>query len=336
MMGRSGALDYVYAQASGKLAKSFIGKRSKLLFESNSLQDLWLQVFKTNVPLVPETLLAQEIEKEAEKKFLQEYTALISKFTNPPKIFLRLLRTYEYSNIKKINYALAHKHTILPVLTDLGKHAKLHYKAWPSIEGITHGTPLSWLKEPVSGADVKKLETKLDQQCIHELWNSLNDLSSNERFVSEKLLREEIVIQNIIWALRLKTYYSLANDTIINTLACASHTPSRTDVLSGKAVQVLEKPLDSYSEWEKWEYNFLLNPPEETGLWTLDPRWMQKKANAHLTEMAYNLFHNQPSISSIVCWFKIKQHELDLIRTAAEGLRLNVESKTLKDFAGVL
>ena len=38
----------------------------------------------------------------------------------------------------------------------------------------------------------------------------------------------------------------------------------------------------------------------------------------------------------LVTWFKIKQFELDCIRTAAEGLRLNVEQGKVQEFAGVV
>ena len=47
-------------------------------------------------------------------------------------------------------------------------------------------------------------------------------------------------------------------------------------------------------------------------------------------------FHKNPmSVTSFVSWFKIKQNELDNIRTAAEGLRLDVDVEKVKEAAGI-
>ena len=41
------------------------------------------------------------------------------------------------------------------------------------------------------------------------------------------------------------------------------------------------------------------------------------------------------SVTSFVAWFRIKQYELDCIRTVAEGLRLGVESEKVMEVAGL-
>lgn len=53
-MDRSGASAFVYAKASGMLAKSYIGKRTVKLFEARTLADLWTLLFEEEVPLIPE------------------------------------------------------------------------------------------------------------------------------------------------------------------------------------------------------------------------------------------------------------------------------------------
>ena len=67
-MDKSGAAAYVYAKASGILARSFVGNRTQKLFEAKSLSELWTLVFKTEVPLVPEVMLAKQIEVEAQNR----------------------------------------------------------------------------------------------------------------------------------------------------------------------------------------------------------------------------------------------------------------------------
>ena len=72
MMDKSAADSYVYAKASGMLAKSYVGDRARELFSFNSLQELWSFLFKAEVPVVPEALLARALEKEAFDKANQK------------------------------------------------------------------------------------------------------------------------------------------------------------------------------------------------------------------------------------------------------------------------
>ena len=67
-MDSSSASAYVYAKACGMLAKSFIGARKDKLFEVSALADLWTLLFNCEVPLVPEALLAKQIEEKAKTK----------------------------------------------------------------------------------------------------------------------------------------------------------------------------------------------------------------------------------------------------------------------------
>ena len=57
-MDRTGAACYVYAKASGMLAKSFVGSKAVKLFNVKSLQELWSLLFTDEVPAVPQTILA--------------------------------------------------------------------------------------------------------------------------------------------------------------------------------------------------------------------------------------------------------------------------------------
>ena len=66
-MDKSGADAFVYAKASGMLAKSFVGPRTQLIFEAKKLSELWSLLFSEEVPLIPEVLLAKEIEKMDKK-----------------------------------------------------------------------------------------------------------------------------------------------------------------------------------------------------------------------------------------------------------------------------
>ena len=80
----------------------------------------------------------------------------------------------------------------------------------------------------------------------------------------------------------------------------------------------------------------LLNPHEEGVVWKIDPRWVQQSAKTAFNAKALRQFRKHPFTANVlVTWFKIKQYELDCIRTAAEGLRLNVAQDKIQEFAGL-
>lgn len=330
-MNRSGASAFVYAKASGMLARSYVGKNADKLFEAKSLSDLWKLIFNTEVPLVPETLLADALEKAAEKKFVDDFIGLVSCYDNPDPIYLALIRMYEYSNLKECASALFLGETEKPALVDISPYSRLNFNAWPKIDEITFGTIFDWYNEVPTRKTQSEVDRKLDIQYTRELWKSVQEIPFNEREPVKSLIREELVLQNIIWALRLKVFYNMQDDDIIPWLASENEVATKDDVLAGPAIEILDKSIDSYSEWENWQYSEYLNPHEEGTFWKVDPCWFQHALNIKITKKAKKMFHQNPfSTAVLVAWFKIKHFELNCIRTAAEGLRMSVDEAQMK------
>ena len=94
-MDNSTALAFCYAQAAGLLQKSFVKTRASLLFAPESLADLWDLLFKEPAPLVPEAMLAQQIEEKASQRFLSQYQYFLNQFDCPPAILTDLLKIFE-------------------------------------------------------------------------------------------------------------------------------------------------------------------------------------------------------------------------------------------------
>ena len=52
--------------------------------------------------------------------------------------------------------------------------------------------------------------------------------------------------------------------------------------------------------------------------------------------MAGILFHQYPmTVDSLIGWYKLKEYELECIRTAVESLRLGVNAKDAMNAAGI-
>lgn len=332
-MDRSGEGAYVYAKASGMLAKSFIGERVSRLFEVRSLAELWSLLFKTEVPAVPEFYLAQQIEQTAEKKFLDDYIKLLRSYAKPSPVLVALLHFYDIDNLKDIAAALCLGKKEMPYLADIGSYSFLHYKKWPDIAAITQGSPVSWYNTVPDIHSQHAMDLRLDREYTRFLWQTVQSLSAADRETVEPLIKEEIILDNILWALRLRVYYNMDEDEIRSRLVDAGD--GGPNVLASPAIAALKRPIDSFAAWEDWKYAELLNPNEEGSVWTIDPRWVQLSAKVVLQKKAKRAFHKDPfSVSVLVSWFKLKQYELDCIRTVAEGLRLNVSSSQMAELTG--
>ncbi len=332
-MDKSSATEYVFAKSQGMLAKSFVGPRKINLFSAKTLSDLWRLLFETSAPLVPESMLAKLIEEEAEKVFINDYIKLLSSFDTPDLIAVHLLRYYDFQNIKEINSAILRGHTSIPKIADIGNYSQLNYSQWPKVNLITKNSDIAWLNTVPTVETQKDVDSRLDIQYTKELWRCVQNLSGSEKKSVEKLIKEHIVLQNVLWAIRLKTYYGYTYDNIMQQLVFADDAHPHNDILAGPAINVMDRQFDSWDSWSDWKYVELLNPNDEGSVWKIDPTWLQNSINVHLNKMAYKSFtKNYSSAHILVAWYKIKEYELNCIRTCVEGLRLNVDTEQLKQF----
>lgn len=264
-MERSEAISYVYAKACGILAKSFVGKRAKKLFEVNNITELWRLVLNQDLPLLPESMLAQKLEEQCKENFLKTFDKLVAYFDNPAQVLLCLQKD-------------------------------------------------------------DRLEKDTGLKYARELWNSTNKIMGEEKASVESLVHEYLIIENIVWALRLRVYYEMTPEEIIPHLASLDGKASLADPLACEAIKILEKQLDVRDDWKNWKYEKLLNPIDEGSFWKLDPCWVQYIFNVFLVKKAKKVFRENPfNVAMLVAFYIIKKQELTYIRSATEGLRLGVD-----------
>jgi len=335
-MDKSAAGSYIYAKASGIIGKSFTNQRANLLFEARSLTDLWSLLFKSNPPAIPEMLLAEEIEKEAFKRFIDQYTYFVSLYDKPDPILIDQLFIYEAENLKEIGSALSSGETVCPHLIDLGKFSQLNTKAWPDVAAITKGSPYAWYDHVPGFHEQQQMEFKIDMQVIRHLWQALQQTKGEDHAALEKLYLNEYSIKNIVWALRLKLNYKWDDEKIIKNLIYVTDAPNAADPLAGPAIQILEKEVDNYSQWEDWKFKELVNPHVSGEVWKIEPSWIERKNRIRMNRLASQVFHEYPmTTASLIGWYKIKNFELSCIRTAVESLRMGINSQDAKNAVGI-
>lgn len=324
-MERSGANAFVYGRLCGMLGKSFVGGRESALFDAATLADLWTAVFGTEVPLIPQMMLAQKIEVEAERRFIAQYTRLFEMYDRPAPLLFELLRFYDVENLKEMGAALCSHETDMPRIVELGSYSTLNYDKWPNIAAVTASSPFSWYDKSPTEHEQQYVHVRLDNQYVGMMWEAAHKMPQNIRKAAVNFVRDEAVMNNIAWALRLKVYYNMEKDEVQKHLSSAKKV-SETDEIAGPAMQMLEWPADSWDVWSKWKYAFLLNP-HDTDDWSVDPLWVERESKARQQKAAERLFRAYPLTEMpLVAWFRIKQHECDMIRMAAEGIRLGIRA----------
>ena len=334
-MDKTAADAYTYARASGILAKSFVGSKARELFAVHTLQELWTLVIRTEVPAVPETLLARELEKAAQTNFINQFKNLIGTYSNPSRILISLLNFYDYDNVKEIGAALCFNEKEMPDIIDTAPYSLVDYSKWPDIKAMTSGGPLSWYDTVPAVSEQQSDDHRLDCQYVQTLISSLKHDGSACSQDLEDLFIEKYQFENILWALRLKIFYGMDESEIKEHLAYEKG-EGRRDRLAGAALKILDWPVDDHEKWKKWTHADLLNPYVDGEIWSVDPRWMANAYSRRFVGRATRLFHQYPlTVCPLVCWYIIKQHELENIRTASECIRLNASVDDALAVAGL-
>lgn len=325
-MDTSSASSYVYAKASGILARSFTGAKAAKLFGAQKLADLWTLVFDEEVPSVPEIILAKTIEQKAAEKFIGEYKKLLAAYDQPAQALVDLLQYFDYENLKSLGAAAAMGQKDVPPLFDISPYNLLNYGAWPSIQKMTQDSELAWYDKAPEVVEQQQLDNELDLQFIEKLWSSSQELFGEEKKIVQDLIAERYSMRNVVWVLRLKLYYKMDKNKIVQRLAFLDPRNGKMDPLGGAALEILDKYVENWDDWKNWKYAKFLNPREEGSLWSVDPRWVEESSEKEFIKKATKKFHANPcGEASLLCWYFVKAKELDYIRMATEALRLNVK-----------
>jgi vacuolar-type H+-ATPase subunit C/Vma6 len=280
-----------------------------------------------------------DLERRIIGRAVKQMSALVLSFRNPPELLLRLVRVYEYGDIKSALSAIAGREVKAPEFIGLGALGTVNFKAYPDLAAMVKDTEFAFLLNEDIHADRDGilLQTKLDRRYYTLLWNSLFLLPEKDRTAIKKILAEEISLRNASWALRLRVYYGMAPEEIKKILVPVSiekkYIPSDDSsaadgTLAEDAAASLSMALDSRSDWEKWNRVEFLNPEKSGEPWNVDPRYFQNAASQHLYRLARQLFRRNPfSIDTVSCFIKLKQFEEDLLTSVAEGLGLGLSAK---------
>ena len=325
---------YAYAKACGIIGRSFVGKRISSLAGLRNLNELDRLIFPDNFNKLPASELLSDLERRIVERTLREIMVIANSFSSLPELVVRMLRVYEYNDLKACIQNIAAGKKELPPLCDIGRFGTINFKAFPDLSAMLKNTEFEYLlfnelKTIDNNTDINSIETIIDVLYYHGLINSLSQLSAEDRFMMQQMLASEISLHNCAWALRLRTYYHKRTDEIgsyMIDLKINGRT-AKAASLAAEALESLDFHLDARNHWEGWKWEKLLNSEMVTLHWTVNPRYFQNAAAWYLYKLALKGFHRSPlSISAIFCYIRLKQFEEDLLTSVAEGLALGLDS----------
>ncbi|GHV68625.1 hypothetical protein AGMMS49928_08610 [Spirochaetia bacterium] len=335
-MPGTGERAYVYARSCGMLEKSFIGKRIAQLGSLTRLTELDRLIFPLAGRELPERELLRDLETRITGRAVKQVITLLSSFKKPPEFLVRLLRVYEYSDLKTCLNAFAGGERHVPAFTDISPFGTVNFKAYPDISAMLRGTEFEFLlkKDLINPSEGKLdpgkcilIETELDRLYYTRLWQALLALAPRDRISAEKILPEEIALRNVLWVLRLRTYFEMPADEVRKQLMEGEkiRRKGRGASLTADAEAILDLALDNRQEWEGWSREEFLNPVPANGIWWVDPRYFQNAVADYLYRLARRAFHRSPfSLDTVFCFIKLKQYEEDILTSVAEGLGLGM------------
>ncbi len=336
-MDRNTAADFVYAKACGMYSKSFVGKRSQKLFETRSISELCNLVLPGDIPLLPESRLAEFLEKKITENLVKDFLKLLSAYDKPDPLSLALISKYDFANLKTACHEEVHGKLDESFLIDISPYSIFNWAKWPDLKAVVKDSFIDSEKMPTNGSSIEDLQhwdSSLDEIYYQSVWDALNSLPSVDRKSCEKLIREEMILQTIVWILRLRTYFNLKTKDIKPLLLNIEDKKTKEPVCK-PAYFAFDKALDEWDLWKDWEYAWLINPAEEGMPWVLDPRRVEFSAQKYVYMLARKQFRESAFTAGIlVSFFKIKQLEEYMIRFAAENLRVGSDNSFKAEFFG--
>jgi vacuolar-type H+-ATPase subunit C/Vma6 len=176
-----------------------------------------------------------------------------------------------------------------------------------------------------------RIENRLDREYYSRLLSLAEGLPAGDRAGILRLVRHEITLANVVWALRLRFFFGLTGEN-----AGALMIPGTADSSRRAVSRAFEIPADSLEEWRKWRFSWLIEDQFTESFQAPDPIRASRHADLRLYTRAHQLFHQSPfTLAPLFAWFKLKEYETGILKSAAEALWLSVPEQELLALVGI-
>lgn len=326
-MKRVSKYAFIHAKMHGLMAKSFLDERLRSLLRLASLADILNTLFPAQDSPVSDQDLVHVIQRRFEERTIQTLVRMLTFFPEPPALLVHVLREYEYRNLKTL--IRGRFSAVKDVrLWDIGRYGEIPASAASDFPAVLRKTRFHGFEAKIAEEPLFRIEFDLDRQYYDELAGHVRALPAGERKLALPLLEYEIILQNIIWALRLRYYfhYSLEQTRELLFPLGFSRVRSQVEIM-------YDLPFDSPELWKSWKLGRMLVKTRDG---RVDPESAEAHALLYLYRKTRRTFYDCPfTLSSVYAFFRIKQYEARMIQSAAEGVRMGLSSSELAGLMGV-
>jgi vacuolar-type H+-ATPase subunit C/Vma6 len=278
----------------------------------------------------PPRTLTIELEARIVRAGIDSMRYVLETLGEPVEILVHLLRKLEYQSVKTMIRGMARGKTESVRIWDLGPYAGIHLDAGADYEKAIMASPYAWVLPHVRTKPPARVENMLDTEYYSRLLALARGLPAGERTGILRLVRHEVTLANVIWALRLRFFFGFTWEN-----ARALLIPGLADSSRRAVSRAFEIPPDSIEEWRKWRFAWLIEDQFTESFQAPDPIRAGRHADLRLYTRAHQLFHQGPfTLAPLFAWFKLKEYETSLLKSAVEALWLSIPEQELLALVG--
>jgi hypothetical protein len=321
---------YVYARVCGSLARSYLGDRAKVLAMSARVGEVWRAIFGESPPALPEAELATAAERGVSARAIEALRRIAGSLLRDEPFFAALVRKWEFAYLKNALASIVERSPEAPDIEDPYLKPGFDIQGYPDLDVMLRKTRYQWIIE--SGLDdLPAVKNALDRQYYTELWDSITTVPAGLVGTIPDLVRVEAELENLVWGLRLKRYYSMGAAEIEQLLIELGGVDVRSPTLRAVAFRA-----DSRSEWVGWKWENLVpdSRREDGGDWYFDVRGFESAARRYMYRRLYRRLHLEfDTYVPLYSYFRIKEFETTAIHGIIEGIRLEAPAAEIGAFA---
>ena len=332
-MIRTFRYSYVQAKIYGIMAKTYVGANFQDLLRLKKLEEIYQLLFPGQRDAASSEPLPADLESRIRRAGVAAITDVLSMIGSPPpEILVHILRKYEYQNVKSLLRSIVQQSKEEWQVWDLGKYSQLRLQGVRDPRKVLAASPYAWVLERSSETQMFEIENELDRDYYSRLLALAQGLPPRDRTGVLRLVRLEISLVNLIWALRLRFFFGLDAQAAQPLLI-----PGMVDTHKKAIAELFEIPADSAEGWRKWKFSWLLEDQLGEAFRGPDPVRAEQKAMQRLALRAHQLFHQSPfTLTPLAAYFKLKELETVMLKIAVEAARLSVPDQEVMAMVGAL